>query len=163
MLRKQAKRILLVMLFVLTFVLAGRVDTNAQTAAPAGVKQVKAGSSSVTVQWDAVMQNDIYYYYRISNDSSFNSSISKRNYDESESYISGLSEGKSYYVQIGTSATYSGSTAPADVTWSKAIEVVTAPAQVASSSVKQSGAGTTSISLTWPASSGANCYKIDYY
>ena len=42
MLRKQAKRILLVMLFVLTFVLAGRVDTNAQTAAPAGVKQVKA-------------------------------------------------------------------------------------------------------------------------
>lgn len=52
---------------------------------------------------------------------------------------------------------------PADVTWSKAIEVVTAPAQVASSSVKQSGAGTTSISLTWPASSGANCYKIDYY
>ena len=92
------------------------------------------------------MQNDIYYYYRISNDSSFNSSISKRNYDESESYISGLSEGKSYYVQIGTSATYSGSTAPADVTWSKAIEVVTAPAQVASSSVKQSGAGTTSIS-----------------
>lgn len=58
MLRKQAKRILLVMLFVLTFVLAGRVDTNAQTAAPAGVKQVKAGSSSVTVQWDAVMQND---------------------------------------------------------------------------------------------------------
>ena len=102
MLRKQAKRILLVMLFVLTFVLAGRVDTNAQTAAPAGVKQVKAGSSSVTVQWDAVMQNDIYYYYRISNDSSFNSSISKRNYDESESYISGHSEGKSYYVQIGT-------------------------------------------------------------
>ena len=163
MLRKQAKRILLVMLFVLTFVLAGRVDTNAQTAAPAGVKQVKAGSSSVTVQWDAVMQNDIYYYYRISNDSSFNSSKSKRNYDESESYISGLSEGKSYYVQIGTSATHSGSTVPADVTWSKAIEVVTAPAQVASSSVKQSGAGTTSISLTWPASSGANCYKIDYY
>ena len=82
MLRKQAKRILLVMLFMLTFVLAGRVDTNAQTAAPAGVKQVKAGSSSVTVQWDAVMQNDICYYYRISNDSSFNSSISKRNYDE---------------------------------------------------------------------------------
>ena len=163
MLRKQAKRILLVMLFVLTFVLAGRVDTNAQTAAPAGVKQVKAGSSSVTVQWDAVMQNDIYYYYRISNDSSFNSSKSERNYDESESYISGLSAGKSYYVQIGTSATYSGSTVPADVTWSKAIEVVTAPAQVASSSVKQSGAGTTSISLTWPASSGANCYKIDYY
>ena len=137
MLRKQTKKILFVMLFALTLVLAGRVDANAQTAAPAGVKQVKAGSSSVTVQWDAVMQNDIYYYYRISNDSSFNSSKSERNYDESESYISGLSAGKSYYVQIGTSATHSGSTVPADVTWSKAIEVVTAPAQVASSSVKQ--------------------------
>ena len=28
------------MLFALTLVLAGRVDANAQTAAPAGVKQV---------------------------------------------------------------------------------------------------------------------------
>lgn len=163
MLRKQTKKILFVMLFALTLVLAGRVDANAQTAAPAGVKQVKAGNSSVTVQWDAVMQNDIYYYYRISNDSSFNSSKSERNYDESESYISGLSAGKSYYVQIGTSATHSGSTVPADVTWSKAIEVVTAPAQVASSSVKQSGAGTTSISLSWQAASGANCYKLTCY
>ena len=58
MLRKQTKKILFVMLFALTLVLAGRVDANAQTAAPAGVKQVKAGSSSVTVQWNAVMQND---------------------------------------------------------------------------------------------------------
>ena len=43
MLRKQAKRILLVMLFVLTFVLAGRVDTNAQTAAPAASETGKSG------------------------------------------------------------------------------------------------------------------------
>lgn len=43
MLRKQTKKILVVMLFALTLVLAGRVDANAQTAAPAGVKQVKAG------------------------------------------------------------------------------------------------------------------------
>ena len=50
MLRKQTKKILVVMLFALTLVLAGRVDANAQTAAPAGVKQVKAGSSSVTVE-----------------------------------------------------------------------------------------------------------------
>ena len=42
MLRKQTKKILVVMLFALTLVLAGRVDANAQTAAPAGVKQVKA-------------------------------------------------------------------------------------------------------------------------
>ena len=41
MLRKQTKKILVVMLFALTLVLAGRVDANAQTAAPAGVKQVK--------------------------------------------------------------------------------------------------------------------------
>ena len=66
MLRKQTKKILVVMLFALTLVLVGRVDANAQTAAPAGVKQVKAGSSSVTVQWNAVMQNDICYYYRVS-------------------------------------------------------------------------------------------------
>mgnify|MGYP001055147632 CR=1 FL=1 len=36
MLRKQTKKILVVMLFALTLVLAGRVDANAQTAAPAG-------------------------------------------------------------------------------------------------------------------------------
>ena len=73
MLRKQTKKILVVMLFALTLVLAGRVDANAQTAAPAGVKQVKAGSSSVTVQWNAVMQNDICYYYRVSDDAGFKS------------------------------------------------------------------------------------------
>lgn len=164
MLRKQTKKILVVMLFALTLVLVGRVDANAQTAAPAGVKQVKAGSSSVTVQWNAVMQNDICYYYRVSDDAGFksNTTRSKRNYNASESYISGLSAGKSYYVQIGTSTTKSSS-APDDTAWSKAIEVVTVPEQVVSNSVKQTGAGTTSISLSWQAASGANCYKIDYY
>ena len=111
MLRKQTKKILVVMLFALTLVLVGRVDANAQTAAPAGVKQVKAGSSSVTVQWNAVMQNDICYYYRVSDDAGFksNTTRSKRNYNASESYISGLSAGKSYYFQIGTSTTKSSS------------------------------------------------------
>ena len=96
MLRKQTKKILVVMLFALTLVLVGRVDANAQTAAPAGVKQVKAGSSSVTVQWNAVMQNDICYYYRVSDDAGFksNTTRSKRNYNASESYISGLSAGR---------------------------------------------------------------------
>ncbi len=155
MLRKQTKKILVVMLFALTLVLVGRVDANAQTAAPAGVKQVKAGSSSVTVQWNAVMQNDICYYYRVSDDAGFksNTTRSKRNYNASESYISGLSAGKSYYVQIGTSTTKSSS-APDDTAWSKAIEVVTVPEQVVSNSVKQTGAGTTSISLSWQAASG---------
>ena len=164
MLRKQTKKILVVMLFALTLVLAGRVDANAQTAAPAGVKQVKAGSSSVTVQWNAVMQNDICYYYRVSDDAGFksNTTRSKRNYNASESYISGLSAGKSYYVQIGTSTTKSSS-APDDTAWSKAIEVVTVPEQVVSNSVKQTGAGTTSISLSWQAASGANCYKLTCY
>ena len=85
MLRKQTKKILVVMLFALTLVLVGRVDANAQTAAPAGVKQVKAGSSSVTVQWNAVMQNDICYYYRVSDDAGFksNTTRSKRNYNAS--------------------------------------------------------------------------------
>lgn len=163
MLKKQTKKILFVMLFALTLVLTGKVDANAQTAAPTGVKQTDAGSASVKVQWDTVMQNNIYYYYRISDNSSFGSSISKRSSDTGECYISSLSAGKSYYVQIGTSATRSNSTVPDDVTWSDAIEVVTAPAQVASNTVKQSGAGTSSISLTWPAVSGANCYKVAYY
>lgn len=150
------------MLFALTLVLAGRVDANAQTAAPAGVKQVKAGSSSVTVQWNAVMQNDICYYYRVSDDAGFksNTTRSERNYNASESYISGLSAGKSYYVQIGTSTTKSSS-APDDTAWSKAIEVVTVPEQVVSNSVKQTGAGTTSISLSWQAASGGKLLQTD--
>ena len=44
MLRKQTKKILVVMLFALTLVLAGRVDANAQTAAPAGGEKGKTGS-----------------------------------------------------------------------------------------------------------------------
>ena len=43
MLRKQAKRILLVMLFVLTFVLAGRVDTNAQARGTGRCETGKSG------------------------------------------------------------------------------------------------------------------------
>ena len=50
-----------------------------------------------------------------------------------------------------------------DTAWSKAIEVVTVPEQVVSNSVKQTGAGTTSISLSWQAASGANCYKLTCY
>ena len=48
MLRKQTKKILVVMLFALTLVLAGRVDANAQTAAPAGAvsyTHLKAGGA----------------------------------------------------------------------------------------------------------------------
>ena len=40
---------------------------------------------------------------------------------------------------------------------------MTVPEQVVSNSVKQTGAGTTSISLSWQAASGANCYKLTCY
>ena len=109
------------------------------------------------------MQDDICYYYRISNDTSFAASKSNRIWSASNTVINSLSAGSSYYVQIGTSATKSNTTAPADVSWSSPIEVTTAPERVDSNSVKEMDATETSMTIEWEASAGANYYEISYW
>lgn len=160
--KKKSMTVLCMAAMVLSLLFVGRISLQAATTAPTGLKQVDATSTSVEVSWNAVMQNDINYYYRISENANFASNINGYSYSSSEKYISGLSAGKTYYVQVGTSATYA-STPPADTVWSAAIDVTTAPAQVASGSIKQTAVTTTSMTLSWTAPAGANYYEIKYW
>lgn len=143
---------------------SGRVHANAAAAAPTGLVQTDAGSGWVYVSWNLVMQNDLTYYYRISDDASFTVSKTGRilGGERTSTMIDGLREGSLYYVQIGTSETYD-SKAPADTVWSDTLETATVPDIVDSASIKQTDAGTTYLTLTWDAPSGANYYEIQYW
>lgn len=149
--------------FVLSMVLVGQVHVNAATAAPTGLTQTDATTSSVDIKWNAVMQDDIYYYYRISDNANFTSYKSDYAWTYTTDYISGLSAGSSYYVQVGTSTKNTWGSAPADTVWSSAIEVVTCPEKVEATTIKQTGATTTSITLGWTAPAGATRYSIKYW
>lgn len=164
--QKKLLRFMITFLLALSFVFAVRVDAKAATPAPTGLKQTSSSTSSVGVKWDAIMGSDMYYYWRISETDTFASYRSDWNGNVASSdctdSISGLSAGKTYYVQVGTSATKNYTKAPDDVTWSPAIKVVTTPESVNANHVQFTDATETSISLTWNAVDGATSYKVEY-
>ena len=147
----------------LSLLLAGKVQTNAATAAPTGVTQTDATESWITLKWNAVMQDDINYYWRISNEPTFATSKSGKVWSAATtSNINGLTAGSTYYVQIGTSTEYE-STAPDDTVWSDTIEVTTAPVDVETNSIKLTDASATSMTLTWDIPTGANYFEVKYW
>lgn len=132
-------------------------------AAPTGLAQTDADTSSVDIAWNPVSGNDVTYYYRISENTAFTNAEIDYEYD-CTAYISGLQLGKTYYVQIGASDNDKEDNEESDITWSKTIlTVATAPEQVTKSSVKITTAKETSVSFKWSAASGATGYRIEYY
>lgn len=161
--KRKSMHIMFVVAMAFCLLFAGKIQTNAATVAPTGVAQTEAGSSDVKVRWNTVMQNNINYYYRISDDASFAISKSGLTVGENWTSMSGLNCGTSYYVQIGTSTTYNNSEAPADTAWSDTVEVATVALDVNSDSIKLTDAGTTYMTLAWDAPTGANYYEIKYW
>lgn len=155
----------LAMVFGMMFMF--ETDASAATPAPTGVKQISAGESSVEIGWDAVFGDNMWYYWRISDNSAFTSFRS----DEENSIrssdckvnIYGLQAGKTYYVQVGTSATHDYDAAPADTTWSQVIEVLTVPDEVVSESILFTDATETSVSVAWTPVEGATHYTVNYW
>ncbi|MCD8010388.1 MAG: fibronectin type III domain-containing protein [Lachnospiraceae bacterium] len=128
------------------------------------MQQTSDSTTSVGISWNAVVADDIRYEVDIS--STAGSYGSKTANTSLTSYsISGLSAGCTYYVSVrayvqewvsGTGYVYTYGE------YSDQIEVVTRPAS-APASVSQTAATTTSITIKWPAASGANRYLVKYY
>ncbi len=144
-----------------------QTDASAATPAPTGVKQIDAGETSVKISWDAVFGEDMWYYWRVSDNSAFTTYTSDWNGSSKGSSctdtINGLSAGKTYYVQVGTSATRNYSAAPADTVWSQPLEVITVPVQLPSDSIVFTGATETSASIAWTPVEGATHYTVNYW
>lgn len=160
--KRKSMYLVFVVAMALSLLFAGKVQLNAATMAPTGVIQTDASSSGVQVSWNAVMQDNINYYYRISNDTTFAACKTGMVYSNTCVNIFNLNSGAAYYMQIGTSTTRS-STLPDDIVWSDAIEVTTAPNNVDGSSIKLTDASTTSMTLAWDVPTGANYYNIKYW
>lgn len=127
------------------------------SAAATNIKQTEGTKGSVKISWES--SNGAADNYRVIYSTSENG---KYNADSSyttslrERYISGLDAGKTYYVKVES---YSkGSTKPYSV--SKPLQVVTAPIDVTSSSIKQTAGTTSSATIKWSGVKGATGYII---
>lgn len=163
--QKKLMYVVIACVFVFGMMFFSGIETKAATPVPDGLKQVSASGSSVQIQWDAVMGSDMYYYWRISDTDTFANYRSGRNAAVGSSNctnnINGLSGGKTYFVQVGTSATRANE-APEDTAWSNTVKVVTKPVEVNGKSIQFVDATETSVSLTWGAVEGATAYKVEY-
>lgn len=135
------------------------VGVKAQ-AAPAqvqGVEQSNGGLSYVEISWDTLVTDGIKYKIELSADRTFSSAKTTETNASSISFF-GLSAGKKYYVRVTAyekeSAAYG--------TPSKVIEVVTMPGG-GKYNLRQTAAGTTSITLKWDKKPGSNAYRLEYY
>lgn len=163
---KGAKLLALALFLAVGMIFAVGTSTKAATPKVTGVKQIEAEQKSVKVSWDAVFGLKGYLYSRVSPNpqmdvyqDSWVGSSGQTSYK-----ISGLNEGKTYYVQIGTASSASNySDAPADTVWSDVVEVVTAPARVVNDSIKFDSATETSITVSWGAVEGATSYRVLAY
>lgn len=161
--KTKVMHLLLTVAVFVSILLVGQVHVDAATEAPTGLEQTNASQSSVTIKWSTLMQNDICYYWRISDSADFAKFRSDWAGSNGSASIFSLNAGMIYYVQIGTSETRNHNEAPEDTVWSTAIEVVTQPERVVEKSIVQTGAATTSVSVSWDAVEGAEVYQIAYY
>lgn len=158
---RQWKHVVVVMAFALGILFAGQMHVNAATAVPTGLVQTGAGSNYVEVRWNAVMQDSVTIYLRISDNPSFQGYRSDMQ-SGTYAFIGNLSAGTTYYVQIGTSETNTWGSVPADTAWSSTLEVVTAPENLNDKTYRQEGATVSSVKLAWDAVTGATSYKVVY-
>ncbi|MCD8330805.1 MAG: fibronectin type III domain-containing protein [Lachnospiraceae bacterium] len=159
------KGLALLAAFLVLLTVGGQRVLAADTPAKVtGVQQTSDSTTSVGISWNAVVADDIRYEVDIS--STVGSYGSKTANTSLTNYtVSGLSAGCTYYVSVrayvqewvsGTGYVYTYGE------HSDQIEVVTRPAS-APASVSQTAATTTSITIKWPAASGANRYLVKYY
>ncbi len=146
------------LLLAVTAVMFFAMSVTAMAAiAPTDVAQQETSlSGNILVSWTNV---DGYSYYgiQVATDANF-SNIVVTEYGLGSlgyQYVSGLSQGSTYYVRVGCGT----SSSTCYQNFSEAVEMVTAPASGASD-LTQSNATSTSITLSWSAVSGATGYCI---
>lgn len=142
--------------FVMTFTL-----TVAVKAAPTKVtnlKQTDHGTSSISLEWNALLDNGVRYEVSVSTD--------KKNWvvKEERAYynhggIYNLSAGTTYYVKVRGYVEESSIKQYGD--YSNVIACVTSP-NSKPSYLKKTDSTTNSITLNWSKVPGANCYVVEY-
>lgn len=158
---KTIKSIVAMLVMVLAL---GYVSITAEAAsAPSGLVQTDDSKEQVKVQWNAVVEPNVYgynVYYSTSPTGAF-VRVGTGNYDTTSTYdfVTKLSAGQSYWVCVSTvTRTKSGySYVYTEGPKSAAIEVVTAP-NVANSALVQTDASTSSITMNYSGAIGANYY-----
>lgn len=146
------------------FVLAIGMKAEAASAPGqvTGLKQTKAGTGSVDIAFQALLDNEAQYEIQLS-DSPNGTYKEWATCSSGEKYVYGLpNAGSSYYLRV-VSFYKNSETSYEKVygTPSAPIEVVTAP-NGKLENLKHTSSTTTSISLSWNPVAGANSYQVQY-
>jgi hypothetical protein len=150
----------LAMVFAVAFtvMLVSGTTSKALTTWNANVQQTGAGENKVELQWDTYLGAG-HYEIMFSYD---NVNWTYMDYSTQPSVtIYDLSSAATYYVRVLAYSESYYSNDKVELAESEPIDVVTSPAEV--TNLKQSGATTTSISLTWTAIANASAYRIYRY
>lgn len=158
--KKSVKLFLAVFAMAVTVLLVSGTESKA-AGTITGLKQTKASSESVYLQWDAYLgANSVCYAMWIGNsaaDVQAGNAKKESAYGTSDS-ISGLTEGGTYYVRVDAYSDYNRSQLLAS---SAIIQVATTLPEV--TGLAQSGATANTISMKWNAVAGATGYQIYRY
>lgn len=146
--------------FIMTLAIGMQTKAANTPAAVSGVKQTGANSSTVGLEWTALLDNGVDYEVWISSSANGKYYQRKTSTYGNDTMISDLSAGATYYVKVRAyvkdenyNTIYGGYSTP--------LEVVTAP-NSAPSTIKHTKSTTSSISVSWGKVSGANCYAVLY-
>ena len=151
---KKIMQLCLAVLTVITVVSVAKIDTRAAEQIT-GFKQVGETSDSVALEWDRPdMTFEVYelVYYR-----PWGSGEAWKTTEGN--YIGHLTPGTSYEVKVALYSDYERSVLVAETP--NSIEVVTAPGAYKSFAVKQKGATTTSVTISWNEYPGANYFRVN--
>ena len=152
---KQIKKIVLLLVVMLSVVAFYGVNKVAAADPVTGLTQTKASDTSLSVQWQGNLSAK-YYGIQISSDPSF-ATVSKQVYIMGTDYgFYSLPAGSEFYVRVGWGTTskncYSNFTQP--------LQVVTAPSKVLNSSF--TGATDNSAHIEWAPVAGATSYIVQH-
>lgn len=152
----------LVAAFALVLITAFPVKAASKPSPITGLKQIEGSSTSVEVSWSCLGGSDTRYKVEISEQPSTGYIVVDENEYSSQTWISNLEAGKTYYVRItpfvNDSKTY-------EKIWgdtSAPVAVVTKPDK-APATLTHTKSTTDSITVNWSAVPGADTYEVEYY
>lgn len=146
-------------LFVISMLfIMNTVTAEATPAKVTGLKQTNADETSVDLEWNSILGNDISYIVEYSQDKV--NWVSERAYSNEE-VIYGLTAGSTYYVRIKAVSDYYSSTASHGA-YSDIVEVVTTP-NVTNQTLTQTNATSSSVTVSWQSVPGATVYDVYYH
>lgn len=142
--------------FVFTLLLG--ITAFAAPGKVTGLHQTDAYASSAYFSWNAVVGNNIRYQVEWS-DNKVTWATVTTNSSSPKNGISGCSQGAVYYVRVAAREGYNGELGP----WSDILEVVTRPESINTSTLQQTNASTSSVTIQWGAVPGVTGYRIYDY